>query len=161
MVARSLGLTDPAVHYHFPSKQSLYLALLSQPNYGPLPLDSVSLTREAIINQMMHLFGWWVERPEFGQMLLREQLASEDASVAYLTSSDTAWDEHVSRPLLQLFGDEGDEIADAISDMLSGLYWEAVLTYGERTREIAAQPYFQDRLRSMLELAVPDLQDSP
>lgn len=159
MVARSLGLTDPAVHYHFPSKQSLYLALLSQPNYGPLPLDSANLTRESIITQMMHLFGWWSDRPEFGQMLLREQLASEEASVAYLTSSDSAWVEHVSAPLLQLLGDEGEEIADMIADMLSGLYWEAVLTYGERTREIAAQPYFQDRLRSMLELAVPDGQN--
>jgi AcrR family transcriptional regulator len=156
MVARSLGLTDPAVHYYFPSKQSLYLALLSQPDYGPLPLDSASLTRESVIDQAMHLFAWWVERQEFGQMLLREQLASEEASVAYLTSSDTAWDEHVSAPLRQLLGPQGEEVADAIADMLSGLYWEAVLTYGETTREIASQPYFQDRLRRMLELAVPE-----
>ena len=36
MVARSLGLTDPAVHYHFPSKHALYLAVLSA--IGPVAL---------------------------------------------------------------------------------------------------------------------------
>src|SRR5688572_12029198 len=68
MIARSLRITDPAIHYHFPTKQHLYAALLVLPDYGELPLDGRKVTREGLIDQIVHLFGWWTQQPDFGRM---------------------------------------------------------------------------------------------
>jgi|GEM_PF-6362874 len=159
MIARSLGLSDPAVHYHFPSKQDLYAALLVEPDYGLLPLDRRRLTRESMIDQVLAMFAWWAARPEFGQMLLREQLANDERSIDFIRSSDDTWDAAVTQPLMAYAGDDGREIAGLLFDMLAGVFWDAILTYGDNFAEVAGQEYFQRRIRAMVELAIPEKGD--
>lgn len=155
MVAKSLGLSDPAVHYYFPTKQMLYEALLQQPDYGALPLDGGTLTRSSVVEQVMHLFSWWLERPELGQMLLREQLAGHTSSVGFMSDSEERWASQVQAPLRDLLGPQGESTSDLLFELLAGIFWDAVLSYGESTREVSSQPYFRERVRQMVELAIP------
>lgn len=154
-IARQLGLSDPALYYHFPSKRDLFAALLEDPDYGPLPLDQQPLTHESMVAQILHLFRWWTARPEFVQMLLREQLAGEESSVAFMSISDGSWHDEVTVPLRKLIGSRGDDVAAMIFDMLAGVLWDALLSYGDHFRESVHQEYFQRRLRAMVALAIP------
>jgi len=156
MIARELGLSDPAIHYHFPTKQALYRALLEDPDYGALPLDILPLTRATMIDQVLYLFGWWAARPEFGQMLLREQLASDAASVAFLNTSDEVWAASATAPLCELVGEEGEDVSAMLFEMLAGVFWDSILSYRGHVAETIAQPYFVSRLRKMVDRAIPD-----
>lgn len=155
MIARSLGLSDPAVYYHFPTKHDLYLALLVEPDYGALPLHYLPLSRETMVAQVLHLFSWWTSRPELGQMLLREQLSGEEASVAFIGSSDQMWYEAVTAPLSELLGTEAEDVSAMLFDLLAGVFWDAILSYGGHFAETVAQEYFQSRVRAMIDLAIP------
>jgi AcrR family transcriptional regulator len=160
MIARRLGISDPAVHYHFPTKQSLYEALLTEPDYGLLPLDLQPLTRETMLDQVSHLFGWWTARPEFGQMLLREQLARDGASVAYMSSSDETWARGVTVPLRAIAGADGEDVSAMLFEMLAGVFWDAILTYGDHFAETVAQPYFRERVRAMVDQVLPPVPEA-
>jgi AcrR family transcriptional regulator len=155
LIARELGLSDPAVYYHFPSKHDLYLALLVEPEYGPCPLDRLSLSRESLIDQVLHMFRWWTARPEFGRMLLREQLAGEESSVSFMSSSDESWHDNVTLPLRKFLGSRGDDASAMLFDMLAGIFWDALLSHGDHFSESVDQPYFHRRLRAMVALAIP------
>lgn len=155
MIARSLGITDPAVHYHFPSKQSLWSALLVEPDYGTLPLDRQPLSREALIDQVLAMFAWWTARPDLGVMLLREQIANDQQSIQFIRSSDETWDAAVTQPLMAYAGEDGRDTAALLFDMLAGVFWDAILTYGATFVETVEQEYFQGRVRAMIDLAIP------
>lgn len=155
MIARELGISDPAVHYHFPSKQALYEALLVLPDYGPLPLDRQPLSRATLVDQVMHLFGWWTSRPEFGQMLLREQLSSEATSVAFIGNASEAWHAGVTEPLGRLLGEDASDTSEMLFDMLAGVFWDAILSFGNSFAESVGQDFFLRRVRMMVDLAIP------
>jgi AcrR family transcriptional regulator len=155
MIARELGISDPAVHYHFPTKQALYAALLVEPDYGTLPLDHSPLSRESLLDQVLAMFAWWAARPDLGQMLLREQLANDQQSIDFLRSSDETWDAAVTQPMMAFAGEEGRDVAALLFDMLAGVFWDAILTYRDNFSEVVEQEYFQRRLRTMVDLAIP------
>ena len=155
MIARELGISDPAVHYHFPTKQSVYEALLVRPNYGALPLDRLPLNRQNMLDQLVHLFSWWAARPELSRMLLREQLASDQASIAFIHGDDETWNEAVTAPLSRLLGVPAHDVSAMLFDLLAGVLWDALLSYGANFREIVDGDYFQLRLRAMIDLAIP------
>jgi len=108
-----------------------------------------------MVDQVLHLFGWWAARPEFGQMLLREQLASDAASVAFLNTSDAVWAASVTAPLCELAGEEGEDVSAMLFEMLAGVFWDAILSYRGHFAETIAQPYFTTRLRKMVDRAIP------
>ncbi len=155
LIARELGLSDPAVYYHFSSKQHLFEALLDEPDYGVMPLDIQPLNRENVIEQVVHMFAWWGEHPELARMLLREQLAGEESSVAFMLRSESWWHDGVTLPLRKLIGPIGDRVSDTLFDLYLGVFWDSVLSFGDRFSESAGQPYFQRRLRKMIDLAIP------
>lgn len=155
MIARSLGISDPAVHYHFPTKQTLWAALLVEPDYGTLPLDRQPLTRKALIDQVLAMFAWWTARPDLGAMLLREQIANDQQSIEFIRSSDETWDAAVTQPLMAYAGEGGRDTAALLFDMLAGIFWDAILSYGDSFGETVEQEYFQRRVRAMVDLAIP------
>lgn len=155
MIARSLQITDPAIHYHFSTKQRLYEALLVLPDYGELPLDGQAVTREGLIDQIVHLFGWWAEQPEFARMLLREQLARHEASLGFMDAGQEAWAAAVTEPLRQLVDESYFERSQMLYEMMAGIFWDALLSYGPTFPAVIQQDYFLDRVRSMLRLAIP------
>jgi AcrR family transcriptional regulator len=156
MIARSLRITDPAIYYHFPTKQHLYDALLVLPDYGALPLDGHEVTREGLIDQIVHLFGWWAEQPDFGRMLLREQLAHQEASLEFFATGDDSWATAVTEPLRVLVGEGCIERSEMLYELMAGIFWEAILSYGTTFVEVVRQEYFRHRIRAMLELAIPE-----
>jgi hypothetical protein len=156
MIARSLRITDPAIHYHFPTKQHLYDALLVLPDYGTLPLDGHEITREGLIDQIVHLFGWWAGQPDFGRMLLREQLAHQEASLEFFATGDDSWAAAVTEPLRVLVGDKCIERSEMLYELMAGIFWDAILSYGPTFEEVVRQEYFLHRVRAMLERALAE-----
>jgi AcrR family transcriptional regulator len=156
LIARHLRITDPAIYYHFPTKQDLYDALLVLPDYGTLPLDGHQVTREGLINQIVHLFGWWAEQPDFSRMLLREQLAQQEASLAFMNTSEDFWAAAVTEPLRLFYEEDCFERAQMLYEMMAGIFWDAILSYGTTFSEVVQQHYFLQRMRAMLGLAIPE-----
>lgn len=156
MIARHLEITDPAIHYHFPTKQALYDALLVEPDYGEFPLDTANVSREAVIEQIMHLLSWWTERPEFGQMLLREQMAHHEASLDFMATGTASWAARVTAPLQVLYGEHALPLAEMLYEVMAGIFWDAILSYGRTFPEVVRQEYFTRRVRAVLELALPE-----
>lgn len=155
MIARALQISDPAIHYHFPTKQSLYDALLAQPEYGELPIEGGAVTREKVIEQLLHLFAWWTSRPELGRMLLREQLANHEPSVGFLLEQDSAWATAIREPLARLYGRRANEIAERLYLLMAGTFWDAILSYGDNVRAVLQQSQFRERVAAMVELTLP------
>lgn len=160
-IARRLDLSDPAIHYHFRTKQDIFQELLKEPEYGHLPLDEGTLNLPTVVDQVMHLFSWWTERLNFGQMLLREQLASEPASLAFLASNDYRWDEGVTVHLERLLGAGGEDVSQLVFLLLCGVYWDAILAYRDEAPEVVAQPFFTRRVRAMVKLALGIEREAP
>jgi AcrR family transcriptional regulator len=154
MIARDVGLTDPAVHYHFPTKRGLYESLLVAPDYEQLSLDTPPLTHEAIVQRVLHLFRWWALRPDLGRLLLRELMGNEPASIALTEINDLGWRRLVAAPLTDLLGREAEDRAAMLLGLLSGVYWDAILSFGDQILEVVEQEYFRLRIRAMVELAL-------
>ncbi len=155
MIARSLQITDPAIHYHFRTKQDIFEALLEAPDSGELPLDSTEPSREALLDQLMYLFGWWTARPELVQMLLREQLAGDPASLKFMAVASQSWESNVAVPLATIYGPKAAELSETLYELLAGIFWDAILAFGPTVREVVHQTYFLARVRAILELTLP------
>jgi len=156
MIARHLGLTDPAIHYHFRTKQELYEALLVTPAYeGELPpITSV----DNAIDQVILRFGWWLSRPAFAQMLLREQLSQDPASIQYMVDARRWWAESITKPLSDVYGDAAiaEDRSLILFDVLCGILWDAVLSYGDGFADFVEQPYFKNRVRELVAITLDD-----
>ncbi len=154
MVARELGLTDPAVHYHFSSKQSLYAAVLSQPEYGAFPSDGQLPTHELVVERIMHMINWWVAHPELGVMILRGQLGNDEVARRYAADGEPKWDEQLAQPIQELMGARAVEVSDVLRDLMWGVYSDAILSFRERLKDVAHDEYFQRRTREIFRLAL-------
>jgi len=154
MIARHLGLTDPAIHYHFRTKQELYETLLVSPGYRSdfPPIVSIGDATQ----QVLTMFEWWLSRPGFAQMLLREQLSQEPASIRYMSGAASWWAETITRPLSTVYGDaaEAEDRSQMLFDLLCGVLWDAVLSYGDGFADFVEQPYFKSRARELVTVAL-------
>jgi AcrR family transcriptional regulator len=153
MVARHCGLTNPAVHYHFRTKRDLYDALLAAP--VALAGTQEPLSRLSLAAHMEQLFGWWAGNVPFGRLLLRQQIAGDEHSLEYLHAGEADYHRDLQPSMDGLFGPEvGRRVSEIAFAMLSGLFWDTVLTYGSEAGAVMEQDYFRQRVRSLIEAAL-------
>lgn len=153
MVARACGLTNPAVHYHFRTKRDLYDALLSEP--VSLAAGGLRADRIGIAANLEERFYQWVENVEFARLLLRQQVGGDPQSLDYLRDSERVYVEEVSLALAPLVGQEaGERSAQLAFTLLSGAFWDALLTYGDNAATIMRDSYFRDRIRRFIQAAL-------
>ncbi len=153
MVARACGLTNPAVHYHFRTKRDLYDALLADPlNYA---YDGKSGDRIAIAASMEHQFYQWVENIDFARLLLRQQVGGDPQSLQYLRDSEAAYIDDISAAMEAAFGREAPRRAAQLAfTLLSGAFWDAILTYGENAATVMRDDYYRQRIRGFIDAAI-------
>ncbi|WP_322795855.1 helix-turn-helix domain-containing protein [Tepidiforma sp.] len=154
MIARSAGVTDPAVYYHFPGKYDLLRALMVEPAYGPRP---PARTREDVAARLEALFAWWAQNIALVRVLLRQQLLGDPEALAYFRDGEASYREEV-RALVAGAGlaVDAEAAADLLFHTLSGILWDAILSYGEKAEEVLQQPLYRERVRVAIERALQE-----
>ena len=83
-IAKSAGVTQPLIHYHFKSKETLWKATVEQvfgwlkEEFAELP-DATSVDKSQMLNELVRkLIGFAARHPEAGQFLLREGTQQTD-----------------------------------------------------------------------------------
>lgn len=152
MIARSAGVTDPAVYYHFPGKYDLLRALMVEPAYGPRP---PARTREDVAARLEALFAWWAQNIALVRVLLRQQLLGDPEALAYLHDGERSYRDEVRALLAEaaIPGDP-DATADALFHTLSGVLWDAILSYRDEAEQVLQQPVYRARVRRVIDSAL-------
>jgi AcrR family transcriptional regulator len=158
-IAREIGLTDPAIHYYFTTKQDLYEALLTPPDFAMFASASDASAREQALEAALYVFRWWAERPGFARMLFREQLANERSSVEFIEFAVTAWEDLVTSRMVRAFEEDGAELSETLMWMFCGVFTDGLLSFGDAAGEAMAQTYFTSRLQRLAEICLPATED--
>ncbi|WP_322818571.1 helix-turn-helix domain-containing protein [Tepidiforma sp.] len=145
MIANRAGVSDPAVHYYFPSKYDLFRALMVQPDYGVPPR---ARNLDEAVDVLADMFAWWADNAALVRAVLAQQLRGDQEAVDYLLDGEERYHDEVAR-ILASAGYCGDiaAAADILFHTLSGILWDAVLTYGNEAREVLDQAVFRERVR--------------
>lgn len=153
MIADSCDMTDPALYYHFRSKREIHDALLVQPPQRPW--ISIAAGREQVIAEIVRRFFESAENPDLLRMLLRDALGSGKASSDFRDVSQARYNADFASTFTRLYGKDGPALADAVYVTLSGVMWDALLTYGPSFEAVAREAFFQQRVRAIVDLALP------
>lgn len=145
MIADRAGVSDPAVHYYFPSKYDLFRALMVQPDYRVPPR---ARNLDEAVDVLADMFAWWADNAALVRAVLAQQLRGDREAVDYLLDGEERYHDEVAR-ILAPAGYCGDTAtaADILFHTLSGILWDAVLTYGNAAREVLDQAIFRERVR--------------
>lgn len=155
-IASRLDITDPALYHHFRSKREIFESLLVEPEFSEIDgIEEMRLGREALIDRLMATLRAYNQHSDLMRMLFREQMSGEPASIAFSERSRNAYKGLFLPSFISLYGDDGHVIIDALSAMLTGLSWDAMLAYGADFGRVAEQEAFLQRARAMVELAMP------
>ncbi len=151
-IARKAGISDPAIHYYFPTKYDLFRALMVHPEY---PAGHPVRNIEDAVTRLEALFDWWRENAALVRALLQQQLRGDQEAIAFLREGEARYHTDVA-DILAALQHPGDprQIADLLFHSLSGMLWDAVMTYGNRAREILGQPVFRERVRFTIRAAL-------
>lgn len=152
MIANRAGVSDPAVHYYFPGKYDLFRALMVQPEYRVPP---VARTLDEAVDVLEAMFDWWAENAALVRAMLQQQLRGEPAAVAYLRDGEARYRGEVEH-ILRTASYSGDipAAADRLFHTLSGMIWDAVMTYGNTAGDVLRQPVFRERVRFFIRCAL-------
>lgn len=145
MIADRAGVSDPAVHYYFPTKYDLFRALMVQPDYRVPPR---ARNLDEAVDVLADMFAWWADNAALVRAVLAQQLRGDREAVDYLLDGEERYHDEVAR-ILASAGYCGDTAtaADILFHTLSGILWDAVLTYGNAAREVLDQAVFRERVR--------------
>lgn len=151
-IARKAGISDPAIHYYFPTKYDLFRALLVHPEYRAA--RQVRNMDDAVA-RLEEMFDWWRENAALVRALLQQQLRGDQEAIEFMRQGEARYYDDVTA-ILAAAGYRGDaaQAGDLLFHSLSGLLWDAVMTYGNRAREILAQPVFRERTRFAIRAAL-------
>lgn len=152
MIARRCGVTDPAVHYYFRSKRELLEALFLEPDY--VTRSGTTSDRDAVAHDMAEIFAWWVSNIPYVRLMTRQQLDGDPAAIAYFRRVEGDYHARLREPLTRLFGAEAAAVSDVAFTMLSGVLWNAVLSYGNEAQAVLDQPVFKRQVAGIIDAAL-------
>lgn len=144
-IAERLNLTDPAVYYHFHSKQQLWQELLDDVVVVTPPTEGVQSVAE-LVDWLLGFFFAYVEHSDLMAMLLREQLGTDRASANYREQVESFYARAVAEPLARLYGERSEVLLQTMTAMLSGMFWDGILTFGAGFKEVACRQWFRERV---------------
>ena len=159
-IASRLDLTDPALYHHFRSKRHIFEALLVEPE--PAALAHLALppdSRGELIGRILDAFRSYNESADLVRMVFRQQFAGEASSIAFLRQSRATYLSLFRPPFEALYGERGGTIVEALFVLISGLAWETMLAHGADFARVVQQDAFLDRVRAMIELVLPPVDD--
>ena len=150
-IAERLQLTDPAVYYYFGSKQQLWQDLLEDVVVATLPPQGIPSPAE-LVDWLVGFFFAYVDHAEPMAMLFREQLGGDRASGDYREHVEASYADAVAEPLARFYGKRAPLLIQTMTTMLSGMFWDGILTFGSKFRDVAMEEPFRARVRRAIEL---------
>ncbi|MGH2632573.1 MAG: TetR/AcrR family transcriptional regulator [Tepidiformaceae bacterium] len=144
-IAESLGLTDPAVYYHFHSKRQLWQALVDDV-VVPTPPAAGIHSAEDLAQWLLAFFFAYARHADVVAMLLREQVGQDAASANYREQAQSFYAAAAQEPLQRLYGDRAELLVTTMTTMLSGMFWDGILTFGTAFSNVATEPQFRERV---------------
>ena len=156
-IARRVELTDPALYYHFHSKRELLAAIVDTSPVEPLATVRcpAPVTRDAVVDAIVDNFFSWTVGHEMVRMLLRQQLLRDEGSVEFRRQANEAFFARYGPPLRALYGSQADLFLEALSLLLAGVLWTAILRHADRLDEVFAQDYFRRRVHRLVSTVLP------
>lgn len=153
MIANHAGLSEPGVYYYFPTKRQLHDALLIRPPIDtPLPANS---NLESAIEAMASFFTKYAGSSNLVRLSFREQISGTSAAVQFHRDNDTTYRDIIGPFFREYYGEGAGQMEDLVTFMLSGLFWDAILQYGDEFETVVRADAFQKRLRKLLQSALP------
>ena len=150
-IAERLRLSDPAIYYHFRSKQQLWHELIDDVVVPTPTPDGVQSPAE-LVEWLLGFFFAYVDHAEPMAMLLREQIGADKASTNYREQVEAFYADAVAVPLARLYGDRAPLLIQTMTTMLSGMFWDDILTFGPSYRDVALGDPYRARVRRAIEL---------
>lgn len=153
MIANCAQLSEPGVYYYFPTKRQLHDALLVRPPIDtPLPANS---DLEAAIEAMASFFTKYADSSNLVRLSFREQISGTSAAVQFHRDNDTTYRDIVGPFFREYYGESAGQMEDLATFMLSGLFWDAILRYGDEFETAVRADAFQKHLRELLRSVLP------
>ncbi|MBA4179069.1 MAG: hypothetical protein C0506_00625 [Anaerolinea sp.] len=154
MIARRVGLTDPALYYYFPTKRDLHDALLREADVRDLPPPAGTL--EEGMESILAFFFRYAENGDLVRLALREQVSGEPAAISFRQDVEQTFRAFAGPFFRQHYGEAANAIESIVTYTLTGVFWDAILSFGANFEEVVAQDHFQRRLRNVLSACLPD-----
>lgn len=155
MIANGSRLTDPAVYYYFPTKRVLHDALLVEPLVeSPLP---ASTDLETAITTLINFFTSYAAKSDLVRVSFRAQISGAPTAVKLRGDIDLTYRQMIGPFFRQYYGEAAGQLEDIVTFMLSGLFWDAILRYGDNFETVVRQDGFQQRLRQILRAVLPEI----
>ena len=153
LIADGAGITDPAVYYYFPTKRALHDALLVEP-FIETPLPATS-SLESAIATMVDFFTGYAASADLVRLSFREQISGAPAGVQFRRDNDATYRQMIRPFFVKYYGDEAGQREDLATFLLSGLFWDAILTYGDSFERVVREDCFQQNLHQLLRSVLP------
>ncbi len=159
MIAERANLTDPAVYYYFPTKRDLHDVLMVE----PLPETALPIDTEfgSALDILVELFVGYSASGDLARLLFREQLGGSPPSLEFRRAWDSGYRNLIGPFFRHYYGGAAGEREDIVTLMLSGLYWDSILRYGDNFETVVRESAFKQRLRMMLQAVLPEIDCSP
>lgn len=159
MIAVRAGCTDPAIFYYFPTKRDLHDALMQEADIGDLGVPSGS--HEAAMATITAFFLRYAENGDMVRLALREQLSGEPCAILFRQSVERAFRTFAGPFFREHYGEAADQTESIVTYTLTGVFWDAILSYGDKFEEVVVQDHFQRRLMAILSACLPDPAQAP
>lgn len=153
-IARRAGVTDAALYYYFESKDEIFAALLTEPDYA-LP-SSTPQTPDELLEIALDQFRTWVEHAPLVRLTLREALNGRFAARQFSVRTAEISRARIVEAASALFpGELGLTVGDALAAVRFGALTDLVLRAGPNVEEFAADESFHRWLRGIAARAIP------
>lgn len=153
LIADGAGVTEPAVYYYFPTKRELHDALL----VVPLLITALPATSslEFAMATFVKFFTGYAASADLVRLSFREQISGTPAGVKFRRDNDAMYRQLVRPFLVRYYGEEAGQIEDLITFMLCGVFWDAILRYGDSFESVVREDGFQQNLHQLLRSVLP------
>ncbi len=156
MIAARCQVTDPALYYHFRSKQEILDAIWRHAPEEILPvLHPGELSREELARDIEERFYAWTRSVGLLRVLLEQALGGNERATAFRQELLERYRAGKLPSARRLYGEAGDLILEAVFHATSGLLYDAMLEHGDTFTEVVNQDSFRRRLRRLIEQALP------
>jgi len=152
-IAARSGLSDPAVYYHFATKQQIFDTLVVPP---PLPLFHPAIeSGEAVVFALVdHLVAWANPSEKF--LLLLARVADDDGlDGMFYTGRSSAFHSAFLSMLSAWYPDDADTLADVLHAIVVGIVFDGVLAHGASFGDVLASDAGRKRLHDVFSVVLP------
>ncbi len=155
-IAFRAGVTDGALYYHFESKREILNALWDTArDIGRPSAVEHARSRQDLASQAEQRFDAWVDNVALLRVLFQQSLEGDELAIEFRQAVLDTYNAVMIPALRAIYGEIAPLVAEAQIHTITGLVVETMLRYGSAFRDVTDQPAFRNRLRRLIDQALP------